>query len=151
MNNKLTNLEEKKYPIIDKVVYYLSQHDDEPAVRLNGPRASTMMTMATCSFYAIKQKYFESSLPNEVAEFVGKCQTSISTFVGYCPVGRGYRIHRLHLCRRVRPPLNKCPGYDTEQSDGEASVMLELWGMRSTLSFPSLPGPLWFGVVAPDL
>ena len=30
---------------------------------------------------------------------------------------------------------NKCPGYDTEQSDGEASVMLELWGMLSTPSF----------------
>ena len=25
--------------------------------------------------------------------------------------------------------------------------MLELWGMQST---PSLPGPLWPGVVAPD-
>ena len=24
---------------------------------------------------------------------------------GYCPVGRGCRIHRLHLCRRVSPPL----------------------------------------------
>ena len=31
---------------------------------------------------------------------------------------------------------NKCPGYDTRQADGEASVMLELWGMQST---PSLP------------
>ena len=28
--------------------------------------------------------------------------------------------------------------------------MLELWGMQSTLSLPSLPGPLWSGVVAPD-
>ena len=28
--------------------------------------------------------------------------------------------------------------------------MLELWGMRSTSSLPSLPGPLWPGVVAPD-
>ena len=28
--------------------------------------------------------------------------------------------------------------------------MLELWGMRSTPSLPSLPGPLWLGVVAPD-
>ena len=28
--------------------------------------------------------------------------------------------------------------------------MLEFWGMRSTPSFPSLPGPLWPGVVAPD-
>ena len=27
--------------------------------------------------------------------------------------------------------------------------MLKLWGMQST-SLPSLPGPLWPGVVAPD-
>ena len=47
-------------------------------------------------------------------------------------------------------PPNECPGYDTKQSDGEVPVMLELWGMRSTPSLPSLPGPLWPGVVAPD-
>ena len=29
-------------------------------------------------------------------------------------------------------------------------VMLELFGMRSTPSLPSLPGPLWPGMVAPD-
>ena len=28
--------------------------------------------------------------------------------------------------------------------------MLELWGMQSIPSFPSLPGPLWPRVVAPD-
>ena len=28
--------------------------------------------------------------------------------------------------------------------------MLELWGMQSTISLPSLPGPLWPGVAAPD-
>ena len=28
--------------------------------------------------------------------------------------------------------------------------MPEIWGMRSTPSLPSLPGPLWPGVVAPD-
>ena len=28
--------------------------------------------------------------------------------------------------------------------------MLELWGMRSAPLLPSLPGPLWPGVVAPD-
>ncbi len=37
-----------------------------------------------------------------------------------------------------------------KQSDGEVPAMLELWGMRSTPSLPSLPGPLWPGVVAPD-
>ena len=28
--------------------------------------------------------------------------------------------------------------------------MLELWRMRSTPLLPSLPGPLWLGVVAPN-
>ena len=28
--------------------------------------------------------------------------------------------------------------------------MLDLWGMRSTPSLPSLPGPFWPGVVPPD-
>ncbi len=29
-------------------------------------------------------------------------------------------------------PFNKCPGYDIEQSDGKAPVMLEIWGIWST-------------------
>ena len=44
---------------------------------------------------------------------------------------------------RVRHPLPKeCPGYDTKQSDGDASVIVELWGMWSTPLLPSLPGSL---------
>ena len=50
----------------------------------------------------------------------------------------------------VRPPPNECLEYDTKQSDGEVPAVLELWGMRSTPSLPSLPGPLSPGVVAPD-
>ena len=68
---------------------------------------------------------------------------------GPCPVGWGCRIHWLHLYRGVRPP-NECPRYDTEQSDDEFPVMLELWVMRSTPSLPLLPGPHWPDVVAPD-
>ena len=71
------------------------------------------------------------------------------TKIKTCPVGWGCRIHPLLLYRGVRPP-NECPGYDTKQSDGEVPAVLELWGMRSTPSLPSLPGPLWPGVVAPD-
>ena len=41
-------------------------------------------------------------------------------------------------------------GYDTKQSDGEVPVMLELWKMQSNPSLPSLPSPLWLGVVTPD-
>ena len=61
----------------------------------------------------------------------------------YCPVGWCCRIHRLQL-------LDKCPGYDTKQSDSEFPVMLELWGMQRTPSLPLLTGPLWPGMVAPD-
>ena len=61
------------------------------------------------------------------------------------------RIHRLLLCRGVRPPLpQRVSWYDTKQFDGEVPAMLELWGMRSTPSLSSLPGPLWLGVVAHD-
>ena len=49
-----------------------------------------------------------------------------------------------------KTPPNECPGYDTKQSDGDVPPVLEIWGMRSTPSLPSLPGPLWPGVVAPD-
>ena len=45
---------------------------------------------------------------------------------------------------------NECPGYDTKQPDGEVPVMLELWGMWSTLSLPLLLGPLWPRMVVPD-
>ena len=36
---------------------------------------------------------------------------------------------------------NECPRYDTKRSNEGASVMLELWGMQSTLSLPLLRGP----------
>ena len=76
-----------------------------------------------------------------------KCLTFFSRD---CPVGWGCRIHRLLLCRGVRPPPNWCPGYDTKQSNGEVQAMLGLWGIRNTPSLPLLPGPLWLRVVAPD-
>ena len=58
------------------------------------------------------------------------------------------------LQRSKTPPHihtpNECLGYDTKLSYGEASVMLELWGMQSTLSLLSLPGQLWPRVVTSD-
>ena len=45
---------------------------------------------------------------------------------------------------------NEYPWYDSKQSDGKIPVMLELCGMRSTPSLPSLPSPLWPRVIAPD-
>ena len=53
--------------------------------------------------------------------------------------------------QRDKTPTNECPGYDTKQSDGEVPAMQELCGMRGTPSLPSLPGPLWPEVVAPDM
>ena len=51
--------------------------------------------------------------------------------------------------RGVRP-LTPTSVLDMTLSDGEVPVMLELWGMWSTPSLPSLPGPLWAGVLVPD-
>ena len=68
--------------------------------------------------------------------------------VNACGVNLGCRIHWLHLCRRVSL-LKRVYWYDTKQSEDDASVMLELWGMWSAPLLPSLPGPLWPVVVAP--
>ena len=65
-----------------------------------------------------------------------------------CPVSWGSRIPPASSLQRGK--TNECPGYDTKQSGGDVAVMLEIWGMRSTPSLPSVPGPLWHGVVAPD-
>ena len=48
------------------------------------------------------------------------------------------------------PSPNECPENYTKQSDDETSVILEFWGMRSTPLCPSIPGPLWLGVVSLD-
>ena len=63
--------------------------------------------------------------------------------------GWSCKIYRFYLCRWVRP-LNECPGYDIKQSDGEAPVILELWGIRSTSLLASLPDPRWPLVAASD-
>ena len=65
----------------------------------------------------------------------------------YSAVGQSNTIHRLHLCREVRPPY-ECPGYDIKSSDGEAQV-LEIWGMWSNLPFLLLRGPLCPGDLVP--
>ena len=45
------------------------------------------------------------------------------------PVSWGHRIFWLHLHRGVNPHPNENPGYDIKQSNDEAPVMWELWGM----------------------
>ena len=69
----------------------------------------------------------------------------VSFFIIAFPVGWDCRIHlTASLQTGKTPPRNECP----KQSDGEVSVMLELWGLWSTPSLPLLP--LWLGTVAPD-
>ena len=53
------------------------------------------------------------------------------------------------LQHRGKPPTMSVL-FMTKQFDGEASLMLELWGMQSTSSLFLLPGLLWSGEVAPD-
>ena len=67
----------------------------------------------------------------------------------FCPVSWGYRIDRLLFLRRGKTP-QRVFLYGTKPSIGEVPVMLELWGMQSTPSLTSLPGPIWPGLVAPD-
>ena len=45
---------------------------------------------------------------------------------------------------------NVFPGYGIKQSDGETSIILELWGKQSNPSSPSLPDLRWLGVLVLD-
>ena len=61
----------------------------------------------------------------------------------YHPVAWGCRMHQLYFCRGCKTSPNKCPRYDTKQYDGEAPVILELWGIWSIPLLPLLSGTLW--------
>ena len=56
-------------------------------------------------------------------------------------------ISRYSVLKQIYLP-NECPAYDIKQSDGEAPVLLELWGMQSIFLLLSLPVLLWLGAVA---
>ena len=110
-----------------------------------------MKTVSTYAWTAIDRlsTIYKSDLSYEnKKEILLSCSCVKKTV--YCPVGWGCRIYWQHLSRGVRPPPQRVSWYDTKQSDGKVPVMLELWGMQSTPLLPSLPGPLWPGVVAPD-
>ena len=62
----------------------------------------------------------------------------------------GCRIQWLLLFIGVRPHPQRESWICHKQSDGEVPVILELWGLQSTPSLPSLPGSLCPGVVALD-
>ena len=67
-------------------------------------------------------------------------------------VGVSFEIHRLHLCRglRLHPTPDESLEYNKKQSEGEAPVMVEIWGIRITPSLSSFPSQLWPWVVALD-
>ena len=107
-------------------------------------------TLASSVFESFSNKFYSFSKKATVIPFLLSQFISINLSIYLCGrVGSSFRIHRLHLCRKVRPS-NECPEYDTKQSDGEASAMLKFWNMKDTSSLLSLPASLWPGVVAPD-
>ena len=68
----------------------------------------------------------------------------------YCPVGWGCRIHKLPLCRGVRPLPTRVLDMTQNNFNGEVQVMLEFCGMWSTPDVPVLPGLLWHRIEGPD-
>ena len=52
--------------------------------------------------------------------------------------------------QRSKTPHNECPWYDTKQSEGVITAMVEPWGMQSYPSLPLLLDPFWPGVVETD-
>ena len=62
------------------------------------------------------------------------------------PIDRNTPTASLQRCKTPK----RVSWYDTKQSDDEALVMLEHWGIKSTPLLPSLPGTFELRVVAPD-
>ena len=67
------------------------------------------------------------------------CLASIFNHVTYC-----------YWTTHLQESITSLEHVTFKQSDDEATAMLELWGKRGAPSSPSLPGPLWPGLVAPD-
>ena len=106
----------------------------------------------TCSLILLTHMYPNFvSRPSKILSLINvRCLFTV--MYDYCPslqmisssVARGCKIHQLHLCRQVRPPNpNKYPIYGTKQSDGEATIMLELWGMQNTSYCQVHSDPEW--------
>ena len=77
--------------------------------------------------------------PSLKQNFIAYRSFCLFVYLLICPVDWGFRIPRLLLCRGVRPPHNQCPGYDSQPTDCEVSVIMEFRGMWSTPSLPLLP------------
>lgn len=83
-SGKTSKMEEKKYIIMDDIVYYLSTPDDDPVIRLYIPSHLRMKVLKQYhdenghmgvekTFHSIKQKYFWPGLFKKVNEHIGKC------------------------------------------------------------------------------
>ena len=77
--------------------------------------------------------YFDASVQlfSQYTMDTGSCETLQTIILRQAMLAKlvwGCRIHRLYLCRAEDSP-SEGPGYDTKQSDGQAPVMLQLWGM----------------------
>ena len=104
-------------------------------------RAGKKVTVIIGSLYYTK---YDANLCHYVIVYMYLTVRSRCSKVKDSLVSQGCRIHQLHLCGGVSlSPMSAL-------YDSEGSVMLELWGMRSTPSLPSLPGPIWPRVVAPE-
>lgn len=83
-NGRATKTEQKRYIVMDEVVYYLSQPDDEPLIRLYIPSHLRKRVLVQYhdesghmgvdkTFHSIKQKYFWPCLLREINDFISKC------------------------------------------------------------------------------
>ena len=73
----------------------------------------------------------------------------ITIKINYWPSRLGLQNTPIAFLQRGKPLTTSVLDM-TLKSGGEAPVMLEIWGMWGTSLLPSLLGPLWLGVVAPD-
>ena len=83
-NGRAKKIEQKKYIVMDEIVYYLSQPDDEPLIRLYIPshlRKNVLIQYhddnghmgVEKTFQSIKRKYFWPCLLRDINDFVGRC------------------------------------------------------------------------------
>ena len=109
-----------------------------------------MTTMIISTFYIISSLYHRyflpalittfSTLPLLTLQYQHLCIAQMAGAVKYTDCFSAER----------KDSSNKHPRYDNKQSDGEVPVMLEFWGMWSTISLPLLLGPLWPRMVGSD-
>ena len=112
-----------------------------------------IINIAVChatNIYLVTMPYLQLFLITKSSHWYQKIIRKIETFLPILnPVGWGCRIHQLHLCGRMRHHPQKSVLDMTKQSDGEAPIMLEIWGIQSFPLLPLLLGSLWPRVVVP--